>query len=79
MIKMGVYALFITFTQHIAIIVWSEHFWFIKLHNGGVSGTPLSNIPTQITIILIVEYIISALLILFGFLKLIKSKGDNSI
>ena len=65
-IKAGIAFLFGTFTHLIAIIIWNECIWNVKRLNGGVGGSPLSNINPVLKSIVIYEFLISVLLILTG-------------
>ncbi|WP_313559353.1 hypothetical protein [Ruminiclostridium cellobioparum] len=74
MFKMGIRTLFVTFTEHIAVSIWSVYYWNFKLLNSGVEGTPFTVIPLQVITILIIEYLISVILIIIGIIQLLKKE-----
>lgn len=59
MLKFGLRLLFGIFTQLIAVIISYEFFFEYSKNNGGVGGTPISNIHPLIWIIIVLEIIIS--------------------
>jgi uncharacterized membrane protein YvbJ len=45
LVKHGLSLLFVTIFEVIAVIITFDYYWTYKLSHGGVSGTPISNVP----------------------------------